>query len=61
MGVGLNQKQDIKKGMAHAMGLHLVFHEGPSTSSGNYTSIISVNKIWYLCNDTNVPVVYLDR
>ncbi len=35
----------------------MMVHEGPSTSSGDYTSMISVNIIWYLRNDTNLTVV----
>ncbi len=37
------------------------FHKEPSTSSSHYTSIFSVNKSWYLCNDTNVTVVDFNK
>ncbi len=30
----------------------MIFHKGCSTFSGHCTSMISVNKIWYLCNDS---------
>ncbi len=30
----------------------VIFHKGPPTSSGHYTYMFSVNKIWDLCNNT---------
>ncbi len=40
--------------------LGMIFHKGPSTSSGNYTSI-SVNKIWYLCSFSFLILSTLNR
>ncbi len=37
--------------------IRMIFRKGSSTSSGHYTSMISVNNIWYLCNDSNATVV----
>ncbi len=39
----------------------MIFHKGPSTSTGHYTSMISGNNMWYLCNDTNVTVVDFNK
>ncbi len=39
----------------------MMLHKWPSTSSGHYTSMVILNKIWYLCNDTNVTVVDINK
>ncbi len=39
----------------------MIFPKEPSTSYSHNTSMISVNKIWYLYNDTNVTVVDFNK
>ncbi len=41
--------------------IEITFHKGPSTPLGQYKSIISVNKIRYLCYDINVTVVDFNK